>query len=133
MPIKPENRIRYPTNWRSEIRPAVLDRADHCCEGSPDYPDCRAANHQPHPETGSEVVLTIGHLDHQPEHCDGMENGGDLLPIEQSNLRAWCQRCHLNYDHDHHIQNAARTRRSKSSQVDLVDLIEEVSQCQSQP
>lgn len=108
MPIKPENRARYPKNWRA-IRAEILERAGHSCEGSPDYPDCRVANYSTHPDTGSRVVLTIAHLDHTPENCD------------RENLRAWCQRCHLNYDKPHHMQNSARTRRARSPQVDLVD------------
>jgi 5-methylcytosine-specific restriction endonuclease McrA len=111
MPIKPENRRRYPADWL-EIRAAILARAGHACEGSPDYPDCRAANYQPHPSTGSRVVLTIGHLDHTPENC------------EPDNLRAWCQRCHLNYDKDHHRLSAAKTRRARSPQVDWVDRVD---------
>jgi len=99
MPIKPENRDRYPANWSTEVRPAILDRACDRCEGSPAYPDCRARNGLPHPVTGSRVVLTIAHLDHQPENC------------EPANLRAWCQRCHLTYDAEHHARNAAETRR----------------------
>lgn len=86
-PIKPENRHRYPANWRT-IRAAILQRADSCCEGTPHYPSCRAANHQPHPVTGSRVVLTIAHLDQRPENND------------ESNLRALCQRCHLRFDQD---------------------------------
>ena len=31
MPIRPENRQRYPANWRTEIRPAILARAGHWC------------------------------------------------------------------------------------------------------
>ncbi len=85
MPIRPENRDRYPSDWAA-IRARILNRADHRCEGSPAFPDCRAGNLQPHPVTGSKVVLTIGHLDHTPENC------------APSNLRAWCQRCHNTYD-----------------------------------
>lgn len=113
MPIKPENRARYPKNWK-QIRAAILERAGHQCEGSPDFPDCRAVNYEPHPETGSKVVLTIAHLDHVPENCD------------HSNLMAWCQRCHLNYDKHHHAKNSAKTRRGKMQQVDLVDYIEKL-------
>ena len=98
MPVKDWS--RYPPNWR-EIRRAILARAGHCCEGSPAYPDCRARNGQPHPVTGSRVVLTVAHLDHQPEHCD------------PANLRAWCQRCHLAYDAQHH----ARTRKRRACLV----------------
>jgi len=32
------------------------------------------------------IVLTVAHLDHQPENC------------ADENLRAWCQRCHNRYD-----------------------------------
>jgi 5-methylcytosine-specific restriction endonuclease McrA len=39
-----------------------------------------------HPVTGALVVLTIAHLDHNPENCD------------RDNLRALCQLCHNRYD-----------------------------------
>ena len=97
----------YPSNWFSEIRPAILARAQHRCEGSPAYPDCRAVNYQPHPVTGSKVILTIAHLDHDPTHSD------------PDNLRAWCQRCHLTYDADYHAQNAYTTRRRPKAHRDL--------------
>jgi len=109
MPIKPENRARYPKNWNREVRPAILERANYCCEGSPDFPNCRVANYSMHPDTGSRVVLTIAHLDHTPENCN------------PNNLKAWCQRCHLNYDKSHHLQNSARTRRQRSPQGDMVN------------
>ena len=79
------------------------------CEGSPDYPGCSALNHNLHPETGSRVVLTIAHLDHIPEHC------GD------ENLRAWCQRCHLTYDRDHHAQSRIQNRRAGQAVRDLFE------------
>ena len=85
MPIRPENRERYPKDW-PEISRRVRDEAGNRCEGSPAFPDCRAENGKPHPETGSNVVLTVAHLDHQPENC------------KRENLRAWCQRCHNVYD-----------------------------------
>ena len=106
MPIRPENRARYPSNWKS-IRSEILDRAGHACEGSPNFPDCRVANYSLHLETGSKVVLTIGHLDHVPENC------------EPSNLRAWCQRCHLVYDVDHHRRTRWLTARSAVAEVQL--------------
>jgi 5-methylcytosine-specific restriction endonuclease McrA len=108
MPIRPENRSRYPANWR-EIRAAILSRADHRCEGSPAHPECRAVNGQTHPETGSRVVLTIAHLDHTPENC------------EPENLRAMCQRCHLRYDQQHHKQTAYTTRRARLGMGDMFE------------
>jgi len=85
VPILAENKSRYPKEWKL-IRNSILERANHCCEGSPAYPDCRVENHSLHPVTGSKVVLTIAHLDHTPENC------------EPENLRAWCQKCHNTYD-----------------------------------
>lgn len=97
MPILPENKARYPKDWK-RISADARERAGNRCEGSPDFPDCRAANGEPHPETGSRVVLTVAHLDHQPENCD------------PANLRAWCQRCHLHYDRHHHYATRRRNR-----------------------
>jgi hypothetical protein len=97
MPITPKNRGRDPKNW-PQIRVTILARAGHRCEGSPAYPDCRAVNHQSHPGTGSRVVLTIAHLDHLPE------------PGDETNVKAWCQRCHLTYDAAHHLRTRRGTR-----------------------
>ena len=108
MPIKPENKKRYPANW-GKYRAAVRERSGDCCEGSPRYPDCEAVNGQPHPVTGSKVVLTVAHLDHTPENCD-MEN-----------LKHWCQRCHLTYDAKHHGINAAATRKKGKAIGDLFE------------
>jgi hypothetical protein len=106
MPIRPENRLRYPKDWK-RIAEAIRERAGNRCEGSPAFPDCRAANGEPHPVTGSRVVLTVAHLDHTPEHCD------------PQNLRALCQRCHLIYDADHHRRTAYATRRRAAAMRDL--------------
>ena len=95
MPISSENKARYPANWKS-IRASILLRAGNHCEGSPAHPDCRVENHQPHPVTGSKVVLTIAHLDHAPEN------------VAPENLRAWCQRCHNTYDAPHRNENRRR-------------------------
>lgn len=136
MPIKPENRARYPVNW-NEIRKRILARAGHCCEqchvpnrariarGQNDDADTYmmddakvyCANtgeylgqtHMSDYNVGrmTTVVLTIAHLDHTPEHCD------------DSNLRALCQRCHLAYDRDHHRANAQATRRAKAGTLEM--------------
>ena len=82
MPIKPENKHRYPPNWSAIVR-HIRARAKDKCEF------CGAENYKPHPETGSKVILTIAHLDHIPEHCC------------DDNLRALCQKCHNKYDKSH--------------------------------
>lgn len=106
MPIRPENRARYPKDWRS-IADAIRERAGQRCEGSPHYPDCRAPNGEPHPVTGSRVVLTVAHLDHTPENC------------EPANLKAMCQRCHLTYDAKHHARTTYATRKAAAQTADL--------------
>ena len=104
MPIRPENRNRYPKDW-PEISARIRARAgDRCeCEGEcgRGTHDGRCQNRQAQPAygTGSKVVLTTAHLDHVPEHCD------------DENLRSMCQGCHLHYDRHHHAETAYRTRR----------------------
>lgn len=121
MPIKPENRARYPADWK-QIRQEVLERAGHKCE------QCGVPNHWLRNRRTGEItddgmqaetweladgdkvtyiVLTVAHLDHQPENCD------------LSNLRAWCQKCHLAYDHEHHQRNARATRHNRKTAGDL--------------
>ncbi len=79
MPIRPENKHRYPKNWK-EISARIKKRGGHKCEW------CGADNYAPHPVTGSRVVLTVAHLDHTPENCS------------DDNLKALCQGCHNGYD-----------------------------------
>lgn len=165
-PLKPENRARYPKDWKA-IRAAVLERAGHRCEcrgecgsehapwGGLTGPDgvrrtgirgaCRAPHGQlivrdplapaywerhdecpcdrdctcgedcdQNPVCAPEdrclavrVVLTIAHLNHTPEDND------------MDNLRAFCQRCHLRYDAEHHKANAATTRHRRRASGDL--------------
>ena len=105
----PVDYSKYPPNWLSEIRPRILTRARNSCEGSPDFPECRAANGYPHPETGSKVVLTIAHLDHDPENWD----------VQDDRLRAWCQRCHLKYDLPIHMNNRKYGRNWKKDQLKM--------------
>ena len=57
----PMNRVQYHPDWESISR-QIREQAGWCCEGSPRYPDCRAVNGEPHPETGSRVVLTVAHM-----------------------------------------------------------------------
>ncbi|HEX9837111.1 MAG TPA: hypothetical protein VGB90_09670 [Alphaproteobacteria bacterium] len=92
MPIRPENRSLYPPDWPEISRRIREDRANNACEW------CGAKNGEPHPETGSRVVLTVAHLNHDPGDCD------------DDNLAALCQRCHNRYDAPHR----ARGRRART-------------------
>ena len=49
------------------------------------------------------IVLTVAHLDH------------DITNNEMSNLKAMCQKDHLNYDKDLHLENRTKTINSKKS------------------
>lgn len=145
MPIKPENRARYPANWKA-IRKAILTRAGNACE------QCKTPNRTRiarstgnnegtymldsaeafcadtgkllgrcrHSDNGllrmTDIVLTISHADHIVEHCD------------ESNLRALCQRCHLRHDAEYHKASAQATRRARLAVVDLFDLLPQTSQ-----
>ena len=138
MPIKPENKARYPKDW-PQIRAAILERAGNQCE------KCKAPNRTRIArgagkdvdtymldnadvycaESGqylgrcrnsdydllrmTDVVLTIAHLDHVPENC------------APENLLALCQRCHLRYDQQHHQANARATRKARLAVADLFD------------
>lgn len=107
MPIRPENKNRYPENWK-EIRYEILERAKHCCEfcGVKNHADGVRDSSGVFHEWGSAIfsnlvetkkritiVLTIAHLDHTPEN-----NKSD-------NLKALCQKCHNAYDMPHRIKN----------------------------
>lgn len=114
MPIRPENRERYPADWKA-ISAAIKARAGNRCECEG---ECGRGTHEGRCTnvqygaaygTGSKVVLTTAHLDHTPENC------------EPSNLRAMCQGCHLHYDREHHAQTAYRTRRGGKAVGDLFD------------
>lgn len=109
MPIKPEDRARYPANWKAISLRIRFERAEGRCECDGrcghEHPEgrCEARHGEPHPITQSIVVLTTMHLDHVPENCD------------DDNLMAGCQRCHLAYDREHHLTAAARTRAEKAA------------------
>ena len=128
IPIKPENKGRYPKDWPEISKRIRHERAGNKCEqcGAPngeliargvasdagtymlwdgDVFDSETGEHLGRAR-GSEynakrlvkVVLTVAHLDHQPENC------------ADDNLRALCQRCHLSYDKAHHAESRAKSR-----------------------
>jgi len=136
MPIRPENRRRYPEDW-PQIRARILERASNCCEacsvpnGTFIYADRERPEDwiavpdehveprpgQPHKRWDfvagapvTRVVLTIAHLDHQPEN------------VREDNLRAMCQKCHLAHDAEHHRQTRRRNLHRRRGCGDLFEL-----------
>ena len=102
MPIRPENKARYPKDWKLRSRFVRFYRAKNRCEW------CDAANGKPHPLTGSKVVLTTAHVyDHRPE-------AASLL-----NLAALCQKCHNGHDAKMRRKNRADRLRKESPQMEL--------------
>ncbi len=91
MPIIREN---YPEDWELRSQFIRFYRARNKCEF------CGAENYMPHPQTGSKVILTVAHLDHNTQNNSFF------------NLAALCQKCHNNYDQTKRIANrrAKRTR-----------------------
>ena len=80
VPIHPSLKDLYPSNWTEISQNIRFERARGHCEW------CGAVHGQPHPETGSRVILATAHLDHNPAN-----NAAD-------NLAALCQKCHNTYD-----------------------------------
>lgn len=120
MPIKPENKARYPKNWKSEIVPRIRARSGNRCECTGQcgivhsiQPEdattlrCWAINGKQHPIGGYKVVLTVMHLNHTPEDC------------ADENLLHGCQSCHLRYDQNDNQRKARVTRFRKQGQEDL--------------
>ena len=144
MPIKPENKDRYPKNWKQISEDIRINRAKNRCEvcGVPhyavghrnengnfaptggsiffdlageglSYPSLNPLTYKEAKELAEAenfqdiygnkyivIVLTVAHLDHQPENCD------------YSNLLAMCQKCHNNYDRRHRNQTIRSARLS---------------------
>lgn len=100
MPIRPENRARYPKDWKLRSRFVREVRARNRCEW------CGAENHKPHPVTGSTVVLTTAHVyDDRPE-------AASLL-----NLAALCQKCHNGHDAEARRQRRKERLERESGQA----------------
>ncbi len=140
----PCNYKNYPANWKTEIRPAILERANNCCE------ICGVKNRK---------AIFRGYIDkgtiyekevyqdfegrifdasnskyikmdcYEPiEPLSGNPNQKAIRVVltvshtdhdtsnnDYSNLKALCQRCHLRHDIGHHKQ----TRSKKKKQIPL--------------
>jgi len=101
VPIKPENKHRYPKDWK-ELREQILKECNNHCEW------CGKKNHAL-TDSGKKIVLTIAHLDHTPENC------------ERENLMAMCQRCHNRYDAKHRAETRKETKRDKVTPLLLAE------------
>ena len=94
MPIKSENKKRYPKEWKM-IALSVKEKAEWKCQVC--GKQCRKPNE---PFDTHKRTLTVAHLNHIPED------------VSEENLKAMCAPCHLRYDAKHH----AETRKNNASQ-----------------
>lgn len=105
MPIKPENKARYPKDWK-QIRLRVLERANNRCEM------CGVENHSEYvrKRDGKVIrhVLTIAHVyDEDPANCD------------MNNLKALCCFCHNGLDAKMRAEHARATKKSKDKSLTI--------------
>ncbi len=130
---------KYPKNWKTEIRPRILERAENKCEfckvpnyaliergkynGIYAYQDMEGNIYNA--ENGeyitsnylgslekpksTKVILTIAHLDHDKENHE----------VKDDRLKALCQRCHLILDKEHHSENRRNTLNKKKGLTEL--------------
>jgi len=132
MPISYKN---YPKNWKTEIRPTVLERDNHCCKF------CKVPNKiwvcrgkwngvevwqnddgQMYNATNGEYVgdTYVGEVWVEGKRktltkivLTIMHLDHDTTNNDYNNLAAGCQKCHLVYDKDYHKKNAKETRTKK--------------------
>jgi hypothetical protein len=115
VPIRPENRALYGPEWDRLAARLKAERAGQRCEcrgecGRPadggtvghlvEDGRCGKRAGQLYVSTSGRhvtVVLTVAHLDHDPE----------VWPPDEARLRVMCQGCHLHYDREHHRHSRA--------------------------
>lgn len=132
---------KYPPNWKTEIVPQVKARDNNCCAfcGVKNYSVGYRSSSNFIPTAGNEmhdkagngelsykearelvkhcnefcednlivIVLTVAHLNH------------DINDNNLSNLKALCQKCHLDYDKEHHKKNSRQTLKNKKGLLEL--------------
>jgi hypothetical protein len=126
----------YPDDWEA-ISLRIRERAGQRCEwcglenGAIGYRDDTGTFHHVPIEWADayeldgihlfKIMLTVAHLGvPKPDGSPGDKR--DKQDCRDENLAALCQRCHLNYDRDEHIFNAALTRRRKRIEAGQMEL-----------
>ena len=144
MPIRLENKARYPVDWR-EISQAVRDEAGNRCEscGVRNGAMIFRGSHDLRPAWRYETDTVF-----EPSRCafDGTvipgttwddfeaRRGGPVKVVltvahldhrpencARKNLRAWCQRCHNAYDAPMRACGIAERRKSARATRDMFD------------
>lgn len=121
MPIRSENRARYPKDWKTVVVPRIRARSGNRCECTGQCGHnhglieeargvrCPARNGEVRTNYRGEwkIVLTVMHLDHQPENC------------ADDNLLHACQGCHNRYDGPTRRAGIKARKRAERASGDL--------------
>lgn len=149
MPIKAENKHRYPADW-PDVRERILKRANYRCEHVDQFGRrCGARQYSvgwwsalmagcwewrpgwgqnDNPRTYQDARAVAAGMFHAQGECDEKPivivltvAHLDHVPehCDDTNLQAMCQRHHLAHDHQHHMANAQATRRARSGNLEL--------------
>lgn len=115
MPIRAENRSRYPKDWPEISRRIRFGRAGGRCEctgecGEHDTYRCDATHGNPHQISGAIVVLTVAHLP-----------GREIEQCGDEDLKAMCQRCHNRMDMPERRRGITERERAKRAASDLFE------------
>lgn len=124
---------RYPSNWHTEIRPRILERARNRCEwcgvengalgirghdgtfyahGDDEARACSSGLAAPDAKV-VRIVLTIAHLYNPDPMC-----------CDDDNLAALCQRCHNRLDAPMRAAHRRKTSASNKGQMDMLDKLD---------
>ena len=137
MPIDYKN---YPSNWKTEIRPAILSRDGNKCKFCNvlnsmcilrgNYSGIEVYQDEDGNIYNAENSVRIG-SDYVGEVCESPEKMAikvvltiahldhDTTNNDYANLAALCQRCHNRHDKDYRVSNRKKTINKKSGQIDL--------------
>jgi len=150
MPIRPENKARYPADWNLRRR-FILRRAKNCCEwcgvrnysvGYRDekgnfvpvcgnlYLDCAGFGMNQYWTSPISYTEAKKIADHENEYSEKkyivvvltIAHVYDHRPEACSllNLAALCQRCHLRHDIKHHAESRQARIQNESKQIELM-------------
>lgn len=143
MPIKPENKDRYPADWELRRR-FVLMRARHKCEwcGVPNYCVGQRIDGVFHAICGSSYFNNLEYTGSYKEAREVADHANqwndeepyvvivltvahvyDMRPEAASllNLAALCQRCHNNHDREFRARNRALHLEQTAGQMRLIE------------
>lgn len=127
---------RYPDNWKVISQQVRFERAEGKCEWCGVSHLARGARdrfgvwhneddiHAMQSDEGERIfpdgfphtiriILTTAHIG-IPKYPGDVGDKSDKMDCRLNNLKALCQRCHLNFDRDEHIKNRKRTLAKKA-------------------